>query len=138
MIRTCAKAPCKTCPYRRDVPSGVWAKEEYEKLKTYDGSIADQVSNGALGRFDCHQRDGKLCAGWIATHRADRLLAIRMMDNEASEELFEYVSPVPVFNSGAEAAAHGMRDIKRPRAAARNAIERLIRKRDREGGWKDN
>ena len=25
--------PCSSCPYRKDVPSGVWAHHEYEKLR---------------------------------------------------------------------------------------------------------
>jgi hypothetical protein len=133
-MRTCAKAPCKTCPYRRDVPSGLWAKEEYAKLKTYDGDVPEQLEKGALGRFDCHQRDGKLCAGWVATHGPHNLLALRLA-TDIAPEVYEYSSPVPVFRTGDEAAEHGMRDIKRPRVAARKAIERLIRKKEREGGW---
>lgn len=135
--RTCAKAPCKTCPYRRDVPSGLWAKEEYDKLKLYDGDIPEQLAKGAGGRFDCHQRDGNLCAGWVATHGANDLLALRLA-TDIAPEVYDYKTKVPVFGSGAEAAAHGMRDIKRPRAAARKAIDRLSRKKDREGGWRDN
>jgi hypothetical protein len=133
-MRTCAKAPCKTCPYRRDVPSGVWAKEEYKKLVAYDGSIAEQVHNGAVAIFDCHQRDGKMCAGWVATHGARNLLALRLARGIA-QAVFKYKTKVPVFSSGKEAAAHGMRDIRRPKAEARSAINRLIRKRDRDGGW---
>lgn len=132
-MKTCAKAPCKSCPYRRDVPSGLWAKEEYEKLPTYDGDIPEQLEKGGLALFDCHQRDGHLCAGWIATHGARNLLAIRATTKKIAREVFTYKSPVPVFSSGEEAAKHGMRDIKRPRAEARRAIERLSRKRDREG-----
>jgi hypothetical protein len=30
------KYPCPSCPYRKDVPSGVWAPEEYDKLPAYD------------------------------------------------------------------------------------------------------
>jgi len=133
-MRTCAKAPCKTCPYRKDVPSGVWAQEEYDKLKTYDGEVFEQLEKGALGRFDCHQRDGMMCAGWIATHGPQNLLALRVDAANIAPEVWNYKSPVPVFGSGAEAAKHGVRDIKRPGADARNAINRLIRKRNR-NGW---
>lgn len=126
-LYTCAKAPCKTCPYRRDVPSGVWAREEYEKLPTYDGEVFEQLEKGGLGRFDCHQRDGHMCAGWIATHGARNLLALRLARNIAPE-VFSYKSPVPVFATGAEAAAHGMRDIKKPGEDAKRAIQRLSRK----------
>nr|WP_280343300.1 DUF6283 family protein [Nocardia neocaledoniensis] len=30
-----APRPCVSCPYRRDVPSGVWDFGEYEKLRGY-------------------------------------------------------------------------------------------------------
>jgi hypothetical protein len=40
------------------------------------------------------------------------------------------VSPVPLFKSGAAAAAHGKRAIKRPGVRARRVIERLVRKRE--------
>ena len=35
-VRPPAKSPCGSCPYRQDVPSGVWAASEYEKLPAYD------------------------------------------------------------------------------------------------------
>lgn len=131
----CAKAPCKTCPYRRDVPSGVWVKEEYEKLKTYDGEIGEQMMKGATAVFLCHQRDNNLCAGWIATHGADTLLAVRLHSKYIDPSVYEYKTATPVFKTGVEAAKHGMRDVRRPKAAARTAVERLARKRERDGGW---
>ena len=123
-----AKAPCKSCPYRQDVPSGVWAPEEYDKLPTYDGEIIHQLIGGAGGLFMCHQQDGCLCAGWLATHGSDNLLALRMSAVDASA--WGYVSPVPVFASGREACEHGKRDIAAPAAMARRAIDRLVRKLD--------
>jgi len=133
MTHTIAKAPCKSCPYRCDVPSGVWAEHEYEKLPRYDGEIAEQVFNGAWGVFDCHQRDGNLCAGWVACHGADNLLAFRMTREEIAPEVWGYESPVPVFKSGEEAAAHGLRDIENPGVWAQSMINRLMRKLEREG-----
>ncbi len=132
-MKTCAKAPCKTCPYRRDVPSGLWAKEEYAKLKLYDGTTGEQLEKGAVAVFDCHQRDGMMCAGWIATHDARHLLALRLSAAKIDPSVFTYTTSVPVFKSGTAAAKHGMRDIKKPGVAARNAIQRLSRKRDRDG-----
>jgi len=132
-MRTCAKAPCKSCPYRCDVPSGMWAKEEYDKLKAYDGDIGEQLTKNAVALFDCHQRDGQLCAGWVATHKPQTLLAVRLHSRDIAPEVFDYSSPVPVFSSGEEAAKHGMRDIRRPRAAAISAIKRLSRKKARDG-----
>lgn len=124
-LPTCAPAPCRSCPYRRDVPSGIWAAEEYQKLPLYDGETMDQLP--AL--FYCHQQDGKLCAGWVGCHDTDHLLALRFQ--RVAPEVYDYVSPVPLFDSGAEAAAHGMAEIERPRLAARRSIARLSKAKGR-------
>ena len=132
---TCGKSPCKSCPYRTDVPSGVWAQNEYEKLPAYDGLLVDQVLKGAVGMFYCHQQDGKLCAGWVATHGAQNLLAMRLgslLENvQIDPEIWDYKSPVPVFKSGAEAAEHGSRDIMEPGDDAKRVVGQLVRKRER-------
>ena len=120
----CAKAPCKSCPYRRDVPSGVWAATEYAKLPAYDGSMIDQLEGGRA-LFMCHQNDGHLCAGWVGCHGPDNLLALRM--NRVDDSVWGYVSPVRLFKSGAQAAAHGLRDIARPGTRAIAMIWRLAR-----------
>ncbi|WP_336794377.1 DUF6283 family protein [Gordonia malaquae] len=49
-----APRPCESCPYRRDVPSGVWAESEYEKLRAYDAPTGEQP----VRLFLCHQYDG--------------------------------------------------------------------------------
>ena len=127
-----AKAPCKSCPYRKDVPSGIWAEHEYEKLPIYDGTIAEQLLKGYGGLFLCHQRDGCVCAGWVATHgdnlAALRFIALGISKDRVDPEVFGYVSPVPVFASGAEACAHGLRDMDEPSAKARRTVDRLSRK----------
>lgn len=128
-MSTVAKAPCVSCPYRQDVPSGIWAPHEYEKLPRYDGEMAEQVYAGAFQLFDCHQKDGNLCAGWIAAHGADNLLACRLNHDGVNEEVWSYESPVPVFSNGQEARDHGMRDIDNPSLEAHRTMERLIRKR---------
>jgi hypothetical protein len=126
-----AAAPCKSCPYRRDVPSGVWAREEYDKLPRYDGEIFEQAMQGASALFHCHQRDGRLCAGWVATHGADNLLAMRLNASRVEPSVWEYRSPCPVFASGREAADHGKRSIRHPGADARRVIARLEAKAER-------
>lgn len=126
-LLTCAKAPCVSCPYRQDVPSGVWAPEEYAKLPQYDGQTWEQSPN----LFLCHQKDGHLCAGWLATHDKDHLLALRFHGAEVDPAVFDYTSPVPVFASGAEAAAHGLAEIVDPSPAAQKVIDQLTRKRAR-------
>jgi len=118
-----SKAPCGTCPYRTDVPAGIWAASEYAKLPGYDGETIEQLLAGATRLFFCHQNDGHLCAGWAGCHDTDELLALRL--HEVAPETFGYVSPVPLFSSGAEAAAHGMSGVDNPGDDAIRAIEKL-------------
>jgi len=127
----CAVAPCKSCPYRKDVPSGVWAINEYVKLPEYDGEIFEQLMKGATALFMCHQNDGKLCAGWVGAHGPQNLLAIRLHNDKVDPEVSKYKSPVALFKSGAAAAKHGMRAIRRPAVRARQMVERLARKQKR-------
>ena len=106
------KTPCAFCPYRRDAPSGVWDKSEYDKLRAYDGDTAGQ----ALGVFQCHKAPGHdLCAGWAAVHGNHDCLALRLaaLLNPAIDiqAVLDYTTDVPLFSSGAEAAEHGKRDI---------------------------
>jgi hypothetical protein len=97
--------PCGSCPYRKDAPSGLWEASEYEKLPRYDQDTMLQPPQ----LFMCHQRDGCLCAGWLQTHDTDHLLALRI--HRVDPSAYGYKSDVETFSSGAEAAAHGMRDI---------------------------
>jgi hypothetical protein len=115
------------------VPSGLWAANEYDKLPVYDGPISEQLANEAGGLFMCHQQDGKICAGWLGCH-GHNLLALRLAGfyegaRELDPAVFTYKSPVPLFASGAAAAAHGKRAIKRPGKQARRVIDRLVRHR---------
>lgn len=125
------KEPCKFCPYRQDVPSGVWAAEEYQKLPGYDGEIIDQFENGGHGLFLCHEKNGCLCTGWLACHGAENLLAIRLHGRFVSEQVFDIDPKTPVFSSGAEAALHGLKGVPAPDEKARRAIDILEKKRDR-------
>jgi hypothetical protein len=128
MTGTVAKAPCKSCPYRRDVPSGVWAGSEYDKLPTYDGSISEQAFKDAFQLFGCHQQDGCLCAGWVGTHGAHNLLAMRLAGEKIDPAVWGYESPVPLFASGQEACDHGKRQIEQPDPKAKRIVKRLTRK----------
>ena len=126
----CAEAPCKSCPYRRDVPSGVWHGHEYNKLPQYDGEIIDQVSNGGTALFFCHQKDGHLCAGWVGARGPRNLVALRLHGAKVDPSVWDYQSPVPLFASGREACDHGKREIEGPRPRARRMIDRLERLSD--------
>lgn len=118
-----ANIPCGSCPYRCDVPSGIWDWSEYQKLLDYDGPTMGQ--SPAL--FFCHQKDGHLCAGWLACHDTDHLLALR--SHPVDPGAYGYESPVPVFPSGAAACAHGLKNIEQPDKLARRMITKLARKK---------
>lgn len=130
-----ALTPCRSCPYRRDVPSGIWDASEYDKLPRYDEPTYDQP----LALWQCHQTDrdhpaSHLCAGWVGCH-GDQLLALRLglVAGEISPDTYRaaitYQSPTPLFDSGAQAAAHGRKHINRPNRLARRLITRILRRR---------
>lgn len=125
-----AKNPCGSCPYRKDVPSGVWAAEEYDKLPAYDNETASQPPNV----FFCHQQDGRLCAGWVAVHDMDHSLgfriacAIGVIPREDQEAVLDYTTTTPLFASGEEAAEHGKAEIDAPSERASRTVERILKK----------
>lgn len=123
--------PCGSCPYRRDVPSGIWAEHEYDKLPGYDGPTWAQHP----GLFMCHQRDGHLCGGWLACHDPRELLALRF-PGLVHASVYNYKTDVPVFRSGAEARAHGIKAIRRPGRKARKMVAGIVRKRSKQGDQK--
>lgn len=131
-----APRPCASCPYRQDVPSGVWSEDEYAKLPAFDGPTFAQPAR----LFLCHQNDrdddrARVCGGWAGCHDMGESLGVRValasgeITVETAEALVDYVSPVPLFASGAEAAAHGMREVEAPGAEAAEVIEKIRRVR---------
>jgi uncharacterized protein DUF6283 len=115
------RTPCEACPYRRDAPSGVWAHEEYEKLREYEGETWEQPPNA----FACHATPARLCHGWAVVSGYDSL-ALRLA------RVAEIPEPrVPLFGSHTEAADHGQRDIDLPGPEAGDVIGRLLRKHGR-------
>lgn len=121
------KRPCASCPYRKNVPSGVWDAEEYDKLVRYDEETFAQPP----GVFMCHQMQGDICAGWFAHSDPYELLAVRLAVSTGlidPEVLESYSTDVPLFASGAEAAEHGKRDLECPSAEAAQTIEKVLRK----------
>ena len=119
--------PCGSCPYRRDVPSGVWAAEEYERLPRYDGPIHEQAMSEAVALFLCHQADGHLCAGWAGHRDPADLLAIRLaiLRDELPPDVVDYRTDAALFATGAEAAEHGKREIDFPGYLARSAARKV-------------
>ncbi|QNO01135.1 hypothetical protein [Mycobacterium phage CELFI] len=131
-----APNPCASCPYRRDVPSGIWAEQEYVKLPQYDADMPYQPT----GLFQCHQNErndphARLCAGWVGTHGPDNLLSLRLasafgsMSPDELDATYDYTTTVPLFSSGAEAAAHGIEAIDAPDEDAEEAIAKIVKRR---------
>jgi hypothetical protein len=111
--------PCEACPYRKDVPPGVWVADEYAKLPPYDA----ETFNQPVAAFMCHATPAFYCNGWAIVHSGrghDReLLALRLHPCEIPE------AKVPMFASGFEAAQHGLKRMtKKSRAAVAKLIER--------------
>ncbi|KXO93741.1 Uncharacterised protein (plasmid) [Tsukamurella tyrosinosolvens] len=131
-----APRPCESCPYRSDVPSGIWSPGDYAKLERYDAETYDQPQ----AVFRCHQLGvedprARMCAGWVGCHGWE-LLALRLWAGDQNPRtddqltaVIEYRSPVPLFATGGEAAAHGMRDIENPSPEAVALIEKVTRLR---------
>ena len=120
------KTPCGSCPFRVNVPSGIWDASEYEKLLGYDGEIFEQTATAV---FLCHQQDGCLCSGWLGHRDANDLLAVRLglSRGELDERARDYTTEVPLFGSGAEAAEHGLADIENPGTKAHEVMDKIIR-----------
>lgn len=123
--------PCASCPYRAKVPSGVWDASEYDKLPEYDKETWDQPQ----AVFHCHQQDGTVCAGWLGYGDPTQLLAVRIgiSAGRLDPACADYTTDVPLFASGAEAAAHGKRDIESLTEEAVAVINKVVRKRGLHG-----
>lgn len=117
--------PCGSCPYRRDVPAGIWHPSEYSKLPAYDRETFAQPTRA----FFCHSQDGTVCAGWLASHGPWQLLAVRLGVGmgHLSPGCASYETSVPVFESGKAAARHGLAGVAKPGPKAVELIGKLSR-----------
>lgn len=135
-IQPPAPNPCGSCPYRTDVPSGIWHASEYAKLPAYDADTPHQPP----GVFLCHQVDGHICAGWAACHDMTNSLAVRLaassgrLSPDDVDTLMDYTTPVPVFSTGQAAAEHGLTDHDHPSPAAERAIDKIATRHTRHPG----
>jgi hypothetical protein len=126
-----APRPCASCPYRVDVPSGVWEASEYAKLPEYDNDTMGQP----FGVFLCHQANGRACAGWVGCHDMTQSLGLRMaigsgaVDEATADAILDYTTDVPLFTSGREAAEHGMARVDDPGDDAQRAMDKITRRR---------
>jgi hypothetical protein len=97
-------------------------------LRRYDADTAAQP----LQLFQCHQTDRRrVCAGWAACHDGNHLLALRLavahevISEDTARAVVEYVTVVPLFASGAQAADHGQRNLEHPDPSAMAAIAKI-------------
>lgn len=125
--RAPAKNPCGSCPYRTDVPSGIWHRSEYDKLAEYDRPFIEQP----MGAFHCHQQDGRLCAGWVGCHDMENTLAFRINARSFTKEVIQavlnYETSVPLFESGAAAREHGLQEYANPGTRANKIMDKMLR-----------
>jgi hypothetical protein len=126
------RSPCVSCPYRKDVPSGIWASQEYDKIEQYDAPTFAQPR----GVFMCHQQDESLCRGWLDCH-GDSLLSVRMacstglLDETQVVEALVVGPSVPVFATAKEASKHGRKAIARPGPKAQALMDKILSQRER-------
>jgi hypothetical protein len=120
----CAPNPCNSCPYRRDTPSGIWAKEEYDKLPAWD----EQWGGG--GVFLCHNAPDSLCRGWLEVHHRNIGVRLASCGVKWTAENSE-PTKVPLYASGAEARKAGIRGIKNPSKKAIRKIDQILERRAR-------
>ena len=124
------REPCQSCPYRVSCPSGVWAAEEYEKLRRYDYEY-DADGRPELATFLCHlsSRIGEtVCRGWLAVHSDS--LAVRLMQirGKVTADELRRKPLARLYASGNAAADAGLRGIRRPGRNARAMAARLIKR----------
>lgn len=131
MIRS---QPCSACPYRRDVSSGLWSPEDYDKLRPYDRSTGEQPPQP----FSCHATPEHLCHGWAVVHsnrgHECELLALRLLEFQSGEPIDVPPAGAPLFDSGTQAADHGMAEIAHPSIEAYRTGSRLLAKYRRLSG----
>lgn len=126
-----ATNPCGSCPYRCDVPSGIWHPSEYAKLPEFDNPTMEQPRSVFL----CHQNDGHLCAGWVAVHDMSQSLGLRIalstgtIQPEHVDAILDYTTATPLFGSGQEAMVHGMCDVRKPKRKAVETQRKILSKR---------
>jgi hypothetical protein len=124
------KNPCGSCPYRQDAPSGLWHISHYMMLPLFDLESVGQPANV----FGCHQNNGHLCSGWVATHDMEESISMRIavqagiITEETLDACLDYETSVPLFESGAEACLHGIRDYENPSKRTKKMADKMTKK----------
>lgn len=90
--------PCSSCPYRKDAPLRLWAREEFEDLLRND-------EENIIGKvYLCHKKNGGICVGFLMNQdeRDFPSIALRVSLSEhgiSREFLDKLNSPAPRFAS---------------------------------------
>lgn len=72
------REPCKSCPYRKDVPVETWHRTEFQNLLAMD---SDPMYGGTFG---CHKHrnepkeERRLCVGWFLDQQARNMPSIQL------------------------------------------------------------
>ena len=103
----------------------MWHNDEYLKLPAYD----EETFNQPAAMFMCHQQNDRLCAGWVGCHDMTQSLSLRLgqLHRDIADDVFDYVSPVPLWSSGKQAAKHGM---KPKDDKAERIVQKLLSRRN--------
>lgn len=123
-----AKEPCSSCPYRRDVPSGLWHRSEYKKLPEYD----EGAEPPSIALFLCHQTNATgretVCRGWLSVHRNSIAVRLALMQGNVTEKQVRARVATELHESGDAACAAGLLRIRRPGKDAEVLREKLLQK----------
>ncbi len=85
------RAPCASCPYRKDTPIGLWSPEEFRDLLVND---ADDGYTSPI--YECHatKKNPQVCGGWLLDQkrggpRATQLRIALIFNEEAQKAWLE-------------------------------------------------
>ena len=128
------RAPCSTCPYRKDVPVGTWHRSEFERLLKDDADPA----RGAV--FGCHKGKSltsarlQVCGGWLLDQKKRGVPSIGfrmdMIRNPAAGEAIDKITSGghPVYSSiAAMCKANGVRVKPRRRMNTAAVIRAMLK-----------
>jgi hypothetical protein len=121
--------PCNTCPYRKDTPSGIWDREEYNKLPAWDGTEMHEMN---IALFLCHSANlagnKAVCRGWLEVHCENKGVRLNMMSGRITVPCTTPTT-AELYESGAAARRAGLRGVRKPSKKANVVINKLARAR---------
>lgn len=122
-MNTDRRAPCVSCPYRKDAKLAFWHADHFVKLLAHDGDPWSPL-------YHCHE-DGKkpvgdrgLCVGWLIDQKRHNipalLLRLKLMNDEALSIQIDAISGrgVRLFRTVAAMCRENLQAIARGKRAA--------------------